>query len=276
MAAPYSRRFPGGFVDKPSQTTPVEAAFLNAVEDALIALLGDTPSADEVGVWVGGAGGGLVYQKVTNAQIAAGAAIDKSKLAALNISDADVAAAANIAKSKLGPLNIADADVQVAAAIALTKLADPGAGKVLGSAAGAAAAVYPPGFEVAAFTTVSNFGPTAITTTGNGDKIFDFPAATYEAVPHYFDMYFLVQDNSGAAVIEFRLHDDAGHGTTLIELDQYRTASANPGSPMFCRFWFTPSSGSHTYGVYWKDITTGRTYTMVNSTTRLLARIYKA
>lgn len=133
MAAPYTRRFPGGFLDKPTQTTPVEAAFLNAVEDALIALLGDTPSADEVGVWVGGAGGGLVYQKLTNAHIAAGAAIDKSKLAALNITDADIAAAAGIAKSKLGALNIADADVQAAAAIAISKLAGyPGdADKVL-------------------------------------------------------------------------------------------------------------------------------------------------
>ena len=101
MAAPYIRRFPGGFVDKPLTTTPIEAAFLNAVEDALISLLGDTPVADEVGVWVGGAGGGLVYQKIKNAQIDAAAGIDKSKLAALNIEDADIAAAANIAASKL-------------------------------------------------------------------------------------------------------------------------------------------------------------------------------
>lgn len=123
MAAPYTRRFPGGFVDKPAVTTPIEAAFLNALEDALIQLLGDTPVADEVGVWVGGAGGGLVYQKITNAQIAVGAAIDKSKLAALNIVDADIAGAAAIAKSKLGPLNITDADIQATAAIAISKLA---------------------------------------------------------------------------------------------------------------------------------------------------------
>lgn len=123
MAAPYVKRYPGGFLDLPNQTTPVDSAFLNAVETALLHLLGEAPANDEVGVWTGGAGGGLVYQKITNAQIAAGAAIDKSKLAALNITDADIAAAAGIAKSKLGALNIADADIQAAAAIAISKLA---------------------------------------------------------------------------------------------------------------------------------------------------------
>lgn len=133
MAAPYVKRYPGGFLDLPNQTTPVDSAFLNAVETALLHLLGEAPANDEVGVWTGGAGGGLVYQKITNAQIAAGAAIDKSKLAALNITDADIAAAAGIAKSKLGPLNIADADIQAAAAIAISKLAGypNDAGKVL-------------------------------------------------------------------------------------------------------------------------------------------------
>lgn len=122
MAAPYVKRYPGGFLDLPNQTTPVDSAFLNAVETALLHLLGEAPANDEVGVWTGGAGGGLVYQKITNAQIAAGAAIDKSKLAALNITDADIAAAAGIAKSKLGPLNIADADIVAGAAIAIAKL----------------------------------------------------------------------------------------------------------------------------------------------------------
>lgn len=122
MAAPYVKRYPGGFLDLPSQTTPVDSAFLNAVEAALLHLLGEAPAVDEVGVWSAAGGGALVYQKITNAQIAAGAAIDKSKLAALNIADADIAAAAGIAKSKLAALNIVNADVDAAAAIAATKL----------------------------------------------------------------------------------------------------------------------------------------------------------
>lgn len=123
MAAPYVKRYPGGFLDLPNQTTPVDSAFLNAVETALLHLLGEAPLADEVGVWSAAGGGALVYQKITNAQIAAGAAIDKTKLGPLNIVDADIAATAGIAKSKLGALNIADADIQAAAAIAISKLA---------------------------------------------------------------------------------------------------------------------------------------------------------
>lgn len=60
---------------------------------------------------------------ITNAKIAADAAIAKSKLASLNIVNADVDAAAAIAKSKLGALAIVNADVDAAAAIAKTKLA---------------------------------------------------------------------------------------------------------------------------------------------------------
>ncbi len=123
MAAPYVKRYPGGFLDLPSQTTAVDSQFLNAVETALLHLLGEAPAADEVGVWNAGGGGALVYQKITNAQIDAAAAIDKSKLGALNIVNADVASGAAIAKSKLAALNIVNADVDAAAAIAKSKLA---------------------------------------------------------------------------------------------------------------------------------------------------------
>lgn len=124
MAAPYVKRYGGGFLDLPAQTTPVDSAFLNAVEDALVRLLGVAPAVDTVGVWTpGGGNGALVYQKITNAQIAAAAAIDKSKLAALNIVDADVAAGAAIAKSKLAALNLVNADIAGGAAIAISKFA---------------------------------------------------------------------------------------------------------------------------------------------------------
>ena len=61
---------------------------------------------------------------VNNAMVAAGAAIAKSKLAALDIADADVAAGANIAKSKLASLNIVNGDVDAGANIAGSKI-DP-------------------------------------------------------------------------------------------------------------------------------------------------------
>jgi len=60
---------------------------------------------------------------ITDANIAAGAAIAKSKLASLDIVDADISASAAIAKSKLASLDILDADVSPSAAIAKSKLA---------------------------------------------------------------------------------------------------------------------------------------------------------
>lgn len=118
----YVKRYPAGFVDLPSTTTPVDSTFLNAVETALLRLLGEDPLADEVGVWVP-ASNRFVFQKIVNAQIDAAAAIDKSKLGALNIVNADIAASAAIAKSKLAALNIADADIVAGASIAKSKLA---------------------------------------------------------------------------------------------------------------------------------------------------------
>jgi hypothetical protein len=90
----------GGFVDSPSTATPVTAAFINAVETALVRLLGADPLADGVPVWDAGLGR-FKFIKLTNAQVDAAAAIDKSKLAALSITNSDVAGAAGIDGSKL-------------------------------------------------------------------------------------------------------------------------------------------------------------------------------
>ena len=60
---------------------------------------------------------------IDNAKISGGAAIEKSKLAALNIDNNDVAAAAGIEKSKLAALNIDNSDVAAGAAIEKSKLA---------------------------------------------------------------------------------------------------------------------------------------------------------
>jgi hypothetical protein len=117
----YSKRYGAGFSDV-GGATPVDSQYLNAVETALLRLLGEDPAADEVGVWVP-ASNRFVFQKITNANIDPAAAISKSKLAALEIVNADIAAAANIAKSKLAALNIVNADVDAAAAIAISKLA---------------------------------------------------------------------------------------------------------------------------------------------------------
>jgi hypothetical protein len=127
MGAPYVKRFGGGgFVDLPTQTTPIDSQFLNAVEDALVRLLGVTPSNNTVGVWTpGGANGALVYQQITNAQVDPAAAIARSKLDfGGGLTNSDIAVGAAIAYSKLQLANsIVNGDISPSAAIAIAKLA---------------------------------------------------------------------------------------------------------------------------------------------------------
>lgn len=123
----YAQRYAGGFKNRPDVSTPADAAFLNAVESALLRLLGEDPAADEVGVWVPGSDR-FEFKKITNANVDAAAAIDYSKISV---------PAGAIAKSKLAALGIVNADVDAAAAIALDKLADGAAGDILAMVAGA-------------------------------------------------------------------------------------------------------------------------------------------
>jgi hypothetical protein len=132
------------------------------------------------------------------------------------------------------------------------------------------------GEEVAAYLYYSNFGPTPITGTGNGDTLFNFPAVSYESVLHYLEMSMSVQDGGGYAIYEIRLHDGPAPGP-LLWLGHLRTPEVNPGNPQTIKVPFIPSpAGVHTYQIRWRDITGGRTYTMVNSMHPLVARIVRA
>lgn len=117
----YAKRYVGGFIDKPTQTTPVDSTFLNAVEAALLKLYALDPNDAQVMAWVA-ANARFEPKLLTNANIDPAAAIAKSKLAALAIVDADIAGGAGIAQSKLA-LAITNAQIDAAAAIALSKLA---------------------------------------------------------------------------------------------------------------------------------------------------------
>lgn len=100
----YVKRYPGGFVDLPAQTTAIDSQFLNAVEQALVRLLGEDPGDGEVPAWSAGLGR-LVYQTITNAQVAPGAAISRTKLDfGAGLVDADVAPGAAISSSKISGL----------------------------------------------------------------------------------------------------------------------------------------------------------------------------
>lgn len=110
----YTKRYAGGFVDRPALTTAADSQFLNAVEAALITLYGVTPLTNGAMVW-----DGTQFRadaKIVNANVDAAAAIDYSKLAV---------PAGAITKAKLGALGIVDADVAAGAAIAMAKLGFP-------------------------------------------------------------------------------------------------------------------------------------------------------
>lgn len=95
----YAQRWAGGFADS-NAGKPVDAQFLNAVETALLGLLGAAPTDGQAYVY-DNALGRFKTVLLTNAHIDPSAAIAKSKLASLGIVDADIAAGAAIAASKL-------------------------------------------------------------------------------------------------------------------------------------------------------------------------------
>jgi hypothetical protein len=90
----YAKRYVGGFADLPATSSAVDSQFLNALETALLGLLGANPVDGQLQVY-DDALGRVKPTLITNAHIA------KSKLAALNIADADISAGAAIAASKL-------------------------------------------------------------------------------------------------------------------------------------------------------------------------------
>ncbi len=119
----YTKRYPSGFNDSgPAGQTPADSQFLNAVETALLRLLGADPVNDGPMVWNAGLGR-FVSAKLTNVQIDAAAAIAYSKLnLAGSIVNADVASGAAIAKTKLAALGIVDADVSAISTSKVTGL----------------------------------------------------------------------------------------------------------------------------------------------------------
>src|SRR5215471_12630317 len=98
----YPKRYPGGFVDLPAQTTDIDSQFLNNVETSLLRLDAIDPSLD-----------GLLYQWVQAT----------GKYGAALLMDKNVDPAAAIAWSKINTTGqIKDADVAASAAIGASKV----------------------------------------------------------------------------------------------------------------------------------------------------------
>lgn len=271
----YTRRFAGGFVDKPTLTTPIDSTFLNAVETALLELVSADGTADgQVMSWIA-ASSKFGPALLLNKNVDPAAAIAKSKLdlsGANGIVNADVATAAAIARSKLDfGSGLVNADISASAAIALSKLADPTTGKVIGSAAGAAASVFPPGYEIAVVeqTTTTTTASTTLV------DLVTFPAATFEATKYYFEMVLSnVRHSVALASIVFQLMEGAATVGTPAQLEMAGTA----GNGVVCvlRIPFTPTAASHTYKVQWKTAAAGTITLVATSLAAGEFRIVKA
>lgn len=96
----YTQRYGGGFGDG-NPATPVDSQYLNAVEAALLKLYGLDPSADGQALLWKAANTRFEPALIKDANVDPAAAISKSKLGALGIVNADVAANAAINASKL-------------------------------------------------------------------------------------------------------------------------------------------------------------------------------
>jgi hypothetical protein len=132
------------------------------------------------------------------------------------------------------------------------------------------------GAEMAYFSDSTNYGPTQVSGGGNGDALFTLPAFTADGTSRYYiEFSCYTEDAGGLAQMEFRLHDGAAPGP-LIKALIYRTPGSNPGNPVTYRIPWVPTAGSHTVHVRWRDITTGRTYTMPNSGYPVTCRVVKA
>lgn len=123
----YAKRYAGGFIDGSGGGTPIDSVALNALETALLQLIGAAPTADgQVAQW-DNANTRFGPALILNKNVDPAAAIAKSKLdltGANGIVNADVAAAAAIARSKLDfGSGLVNADIAAGAAIAASKLA---------------------------------------------------------------------------------------------------------------------------------------------------------
>jgi hypothetical protein len=125
----YSKRYGGGFADLPATTSAIDQTFLNAVEAALLQLIGSAPTVDgQVAQWDFANtrfGPALLLNK--NVDPAAAIASSKIDFTGGNaLTNAAIAGAAAIARSKLDfGSGLVNADISATAAITTSKLAAP-------------------------------------------------------------------------------------------------------------------------------------------------------
>lgn len=134
-------------------------------------------------------------------------------------------------------------------AIALAKLADPTAGKVVGSSGGLAAAVSPPGTIISQTAITSSVAITS-TTEATGTTVISPGSVTFDGT--LVRVEFFASSASAPLVVGSNLVVSLFESTTqitrLCRIDG-NSVAANSTQPLIGIFYFTPSAGAHTYTV---------------------------
>jgi hypothetical protein len=144
---------------------------------------------------------------------------------------------------------VLDAAVGAAAAIGIAKLADPTTGKVIGSAGSAAAAVFPPGFEVG-YDQITSIVNISSTTEATGTAVISCASHTFDGaavMAEFFTPRAILPQAGSNNIMTVSLFESATEiGIIALALDPSLTAFHMPLSG---RLRFTPTAGAHTYTV---------------------------
>ncbi len=138
-----------------------------------------------------------------------------------------------------------------AASIALSKLADPTTGKVVGSVSSAAAAVFPPGYEIG-YTQITSSANIADTSESTATALISPGALTFDGaavvVEFFTPSVFSPTATSTNDSVTVTLFEGA---TEITQLALVALANLTTGQqafiPVCARFRFTPTAGAHTY-----------------------------
>jgi hypothetical protein len=148
----------------------------------------------------------------------------------------------------IGAGKVLDAAVGAAAAIQVSKLADPTTGKVIGSAGSAAAAVFPPGFEIG-YDQITAPVTVASTTESSGTAVISCASHTFDGAAVLLDVFSPGVD-IGAGAGQFVVVSLFESTVQIGRLAVFQgPAAATDTVPLRAGLRFTPTAAAHTYTI---------------------------
>jgi hypothetical protein len=139
-------------------------------------------------------------------------------------------------------------NVLSAGSVAISSLADPGAGKVIGSSGGAAAAVLPPGFEIG-YDEITTGVSIASSSAATPTTLITCAAHTFDGAPVVLEVFsaivFLGSGSNGT--VSVALWEGIAQIGLLAQIEGPSVGTGGSGPSMLGKYRFTPSAGAHTY-----------------------------